>query len=146
MKSDGISNESDGSDDSYKVVEIWVAFGAVADDLHNVDIYFEEDSDDDDSTVLETELPSMEYDKKRDSRITKSFPAELRSHFLRLYNDDVSPIKHGFTFEMQQAAFQMLCLEGSTLTLEKKQQRIVNFFLLTSFWRDAELLQECGRK
>ena len=79
----------------------------------------EEDSDDDDSTVLETELPSMEYDKKRDIRITKSFPAELRSHFLRLYNDDVSPIKHGFTFEMQQAAFQMLCLEVSTLTLEK---------------------------
>ena len=64
MRADGISNESDGSDDGYKVVEIWVAFGAVADDLHNVDVYFREDSDDDDSTVLETELPSMEYDKK----------------------------------------------------------------------------------
>ena len=79
VRADGISNDSEGSNDGYKVVEIWVAFGAGADDLHNVDVYFEDDLDDDDSTVLvlETELPLMEYDKK--------WIAELQNPFLQRY-------------------------------------------------------------
>ena len=117
VRSDGVDDNLDAGD-GYNVVEICIGFGAVVEDIHNVDIFFEKDSYDDESTVLETVLPSAEYDKKRDSRVTKTFPAELRSHFLRLYNDKASPIQHGFTFEMQQAAFQMLCLEGNSLTLE----------------------------
>ena len=132
MRADGVDDNSDAGD-GYTVVEICIGFGAVVEDIHNVDVFFEDDSEDDDSTILETELPSMEYDKKRDSRVTKTFPAELRSQFLRLYNDEASPIQHGFTFEMQQAAFQILCLEGNTLTVESAaafhQFPPSNFFL-----------------
>ena len=125
----------------YKVVEIWIGFGTVTQDVHNVEAYFEENSDDDESTILETVLPSAEYDKKRDSRVTKTFPAELRSQFLRLYNDGASPIEHGFTFEMQQAAFQILCLEGKTLPVESTAA-FHQFPPSNFFWIDAEQQQE----
>ena len=69
-----------------KTIEIHLAFGGVitqSDD--DIEAHFEDEVDDYSiATYLETDMPLMEYDKKKDSLATKSLPTELKTHFLKL--------------------------------------------------------------
>lgn len=100
-----------------RVAEIRVAFGRAKDKFvtdANSDIFEDTVNDTEFMTQLEIADPADEFDKKRESRATKSFPGELRNLFMKLYGDKDSPLHHGFTYEMQQAAFQLIASESST--------------------------------
>lgn len=61
VRADGI--DDDLYSDRYNIVEIWFGVGAVVGDVYNVEILLEEPLDDNVSTILETVLPSAEFDK-----------------------------------------------------------------------------------
>ena len=48
--------------------------------------------------------------------VANHLPTKLKNYFQKLYSDRASPFFHGFTHEMQQAAFQLILFETNKYT------------------------------
>jgi len=106
-----LTNNDDDSDadDNVYIAEIRVAFGVVTENVKDPMQYFEEDFfDSTRNTQLEIDEPADEFDKKREAKKTKTFPAELRVLFTKMYTDEDNEFYQGFTHEMHRAASQYI--------------------------------------
>ena len=57
--------------------------------------------------------------------MTKSLPIELKNLFFKLFNGPDNEFYHGFTYEMQQAALQLVCAETSWYNVS--EQFLINY-------------------
>ena len=104
-----IDDAADADGEVLQIAEIRVAFGVVTENVKDPMQYFEEDFFDSiGNTQLEIDEPADEFDKKKEARKTKTYPAELRVLFMKVYTDEDSPFYNGFTHEMQRAASQYI--------------------------------------
>ena len=52
--------------------------------------------------------------------MTKTLPTELKNIFFKLFNDADNDFYHGFTYEMQQAALQLICAETNRYNVSEQ--------------------------
>eukprot|EP00979_Chaetoceros_neogracilis_P007912 scaffold1721_cov251-Chaetoceros_neogracile.AAC.1 len=107
--------------DGCRVAEINVGFAVAKDNYIGDNNYFAPivDSSEFEQTVMITQIdgidsPTPQFNKKEASRATKSFPGQLKNMLSKAYNEHSSVFHHGFTYEMERAACQLIASDSST--------------------------------